>query len=190
MDARDELRLNTPDRGAKALEFETAVVGSMLLDDKCIGPLLPELDEEDFTHGPYRHLFAAMKAMFLAGRPVDPKTVCGYLRDDSKQMVYLMRQCMEVTPTAANAVYYARDLRAESRRLRRQELGYALSQEGRSRGITAALLQHRCPPLAVRPNRGPGQRQTWSRCSLPRCPARTRICRFESKGESHEDTDK
>lgn len=130
MDARDELRLNAPDRGAKALEFETAVVGSMLIDDKCIGPVLPELDEEDFCHAPYRHLFAAMKTMFLAGKPVDPKTVCGYLRDDSRQMVELMRQCMEVTPTAANAVYYARDLRAESRRLRRQELGYALSQEG------------------------------------------------------------
>lgn len=130
MDARDELRLNAPDRGAKALEFETAVVGSMLIDDKCIGPLLPELDEEDFAHGPYRHLFAAMKAMFLAGRPVDPKTVCGYLRDDSKQMVELMRQCMDLTPTAANAVYYARDLRAESRKLRRQALGYQLSQEG------------------------------------------------------------
>lgn len=130
MDARDELRLNAPDRAARALEFETAVVGSMLIDDKCIGPVLPELDEEDFCHAPYRHLFAAMKAMFLAGRPVDPKTVCGYLRDDSRQMVDLMQQCMEVTPTAANAVYYARDLRAESRRLRRQELGYALSQEG------------------------------------------------------------
>lgn len=130
MDARDELRLNTPERGAKALELETAVIGSMLIDDKCIGPVLPEIGEEDFYHAPYRHLFTAMKSMFLSGRPVDPKTVCGYLRDDSKQLVELMRQCMEVTPTAANAVYYARDLRTESRRLRRQELGYALSQEG------------------------------------------------------------
>lgn len=130
MDARNELRLNAPDRGSTARELEVAVIGSMLIDDKCIGPVLPELDEEDFSHAPYRHLFAAMKAMFLAGKPVDPKTVCGYLRDDSRQMVDLMQQCMEVTPTAANAVYYARDLRAESRRLRRQELGYALSQEG------------------------------------------------------------
>lgn len=130
MDARNELRLDAPDRGAKALEFETAIVGSMLIDDRCIGTVLPELDEEDFCHAPYRHLFAAMKTMFLAGKPVDPKTVCGYLRDDSRQMVELMQQCMEVTPTAANAVYYARDLRTESRRLRRQELGYALSQEG------------------------------------------------------------
>lgn len=130
MDARDELRLNAPDRGSTARELEVAVIGSMLLDDKCIGPVLPELGEEDFSHAPYRHLFTAMKAMFLAGKPVDPKTVCGYLRDDSRQMVELMQQCMEVTPTAANAVYYARDLRTESRRLRRQELGYALSQEG------------------------------------------------------------
>lgn len=130
MDARNELRLNAPDRGSTARELEVAVIGSMLIDDKCIGPVLPELGEEDFSHAPYRHLFTAMKAMFLAGKPVDPKTVCGYLRDDSRQMVELMRQCMEVTPTAANAVYYARDLRAESRRLRRQELGYALSQEG------------------------------------------------------------
>lgn len=130
MDARDELRLNMPERGAKALELETAVIGSMLIDDKCIGPVLPEIGEEDFYHAPYRHLFAAMKAMFLAGKPVDPKTVCGYLRDDSSQLVELMRKCMEVTPTAANAVYYSRDLRIESRRLRRQELGYALSREG------------------------------------------------------------
>lgn len=130
MDARDDLRLNAPDRGNTARELEVAVIGSMLIDDKCIGPVLPEIGEEDFFHTPYRHLFTTMKAMFLAGKPVDPKTVCGYLRDDSRQMVELMRQCMEVTPTAANAVYYARDLRTESRRLRRQELGYALSQEG------------------------------------------------------------
>jgi len=130
MDAKDELRLNAPDRGDTARDLEVAVIGSMLIDDRCIGSILPELGEEDFFHSPYRHLFAAMKSMFLSGRPVDPKTVCGYLRDDSRQMVELMRQCMEVTPTAANAVYYARDLRTESRRLRRQELGYALSQEG------------------------------------------------------------
>lgn len=130
MDAKDELLLYAPERCGAAKEYEVAVVGSMLIDDRCIGPLLPELDEEDFPHGPYRHLFAAMKAMFLAGRPVDPTTVCGYLGDDSKQMIELMRQCMELTPTAANAAVYAELLRAESRKLRRQDLGYQLSREG------------------------------------------------------------
>lgn len=130
MDARDELRLNAPDRGDTARDLEVAVIGSMLIDDRCIGSILPELGEEDFYHAPYRHLFAAMKSMFLAGRPVDPMTVCGYLRDDSRQLTELMRQCMEVTPTAANAECYAQALRTESRRLRRQELGYAISQEG------------------------------------------------------------
>lgn len=130
MDAKDELRLNAPDRGDAARKYEIAIIGSMLIDDKCIGPILPELDEEDFIHAPYRHLFSAMKAMFLSGRPVDPITVCGYLGDSSRQMEDLMRECMEMTPTAANAVYHSRYLRAESLRLRRQELGYALSQEG------------------------------------------------------------
>lgn len=130
MDARDELRLNAPDRGDTARDLEVAVIGSMLIDDRCIGSILPELGAEDFYHAPYRHLFTAMKSMFLEGRPVDPMTVCGYLRDDSRQLTELMRQCMEVTPTAANAECYAQALRTESRRLRRQELGYTLSQEG------------------------------------------------------------
>lgn len=130
MDARDELRLNTPDRGARAAEYEAAVIGSMLIDDRCIGPVLPEVEEGDFLHAPYRHLFTAMKSMFLAGQPVDPVTVSGKLGDHSRQLTELMRKCMEITPTAANVVPYCRQLREESRRLRRQELGYALSQEG------------------------------------------------------------
>lgn len=116
-------------RGERALEYEVAVIGSMLLDDRCIGPLLPEVAEDDFCHAPYRRLFTAMRDMFLAGQPVDPVTVAGFLRDDSQQLRDLMLQCMKMTPTAANAVEYAQLLRDESRRLRRQDLGYQLSQE-------------------------------------------------------------
>ena len=130
MDARNELRLDAPDRGAAALEAEVAVIGSVLFDDKCMGQILPELEEDDFFHAPYRHVFATMKTMFLSGQPVDRVTLSGKQGIDTPQMVQLLRDCWTATPTAANAVVYAQKLRAESRKLRRQELGYALSQEG------------------------------------------------------------
>lgn len=130
MDARDELLLATPDRMAQALEYEIAIIGAMLIDDRCIGPVLSELEEGAFYHALYRRLLSSIKSMFLANQSVDPVTVAGFLGDDSRQLRDLMRQCMELTPTAANVLEYARLLRAESRRLRRQELGYALSQEG------------------------------------------------------------
>lgn len=128
MDARDELCLAMPERTAHALEYEIAVIGSMLIDDRCIGPVLAELEEGHFPHAGYRQVFTAVKSMFLVGQPVDPVTVAGNL-GNSQPLRGLMRQCMELTPTAANALEYARLLRTESRRLRRQELGYALSQE-------------------------------------------------------------
>lgn len=130
MDARDELRLDAPDRSAQALEYEIAIVGAMLVDDRCIGPILPELEEDDFCHASYRRLFTTMRDIYLTGQPVDPVTVTGRLGNSSQQLLKLMRQCMELTPTAANAVEYAQLLRAESLKLRRQELGYDLSQEG------------------------------------------------------------
>lgn len=129
MGAEDALRLDTPDRTAKAREVEVAIIGSMLIDDRCIGPILPELSEEDFPHSQYRHLFAVMRDMFLAGRPVDTVTVACTLKDDSQQLRDLMFQCMELTPTAANVEIYCQELREESRKLRRQELGYQLSLE-------------------------------------------------------------
>lgn len=130
MDARNELRLDAPDRGAAALEAEVAVIGSVLFDGQCMGRILPELEEDDFLHAPYRHVFSTMKSMFLAGQPVDRVTLSGRPGIDTPQMLELLRQCEIATPTAANAVVYAQKLRAESRKLRRQELGYALSQEG------------------------------------------------------------
>ena len=87
MDARDELRLDAPDRSAQALKYEIAIVGAMLIDDRCIGPILPELEEDDFCHASYRRLFAAMRDMYLAGQPVDPVTVAGRLGDSSREMV-------------------------------------------------------------------------------------------------------
>lgn len=120
--------MDTANRGERALEYEIAIIGAMLIDDRCIGPVLSELEEVDFCHASYRQVFSAARSMFLAGQPVDPVTVSGAL-GDSQPLRDLMRQCMDLTPTAANAVEYARLLRTESRRLRRQELGYALSQE-------------------------------------------------------------
>lgn len=129
MQARDILRLEAPQRGKAALDAEIAIIGAFLIDDQCIGPALPELSEDDFIHTEYRHLFTSMRRMFLAGKPVDPVTVAGELGDNSRNLVDLMRQCMEVTPTASNTPVYCQQLREESRKLRRQELGYQLSQE-------------------------------------------------------------
>lgn len=107
----------------RCLEAQTAIIGSMLIDDTCIGAVLSEICTEDFPSGPHKTVFAAIKQLFSSGEPVDPVIVGGRL-DKSYQS--FLAQCMEVTPTAAHAKQYCEILRRESRLLQLQDLGEQL----------------------------------------------------------------
>ena len=107
----------------QALEAQTALIGSMLIDATCIGGILSAISAEDFPSGSHRTVFDCIKSLFSSGEPVDPVIVAGRL--DKAYHPFLM-QCMEVTPTAAHAKEYCKLLRENARLLRLQELGEQL----------------------------------------------------------------
>ena len=94
----------------QALDAEQAVLGSALIDSRCIPDIIGILRPEDFFLRQNREIFEVMYAMFNYSQAIDPVTVLdgmkerGYYTDQTQS--YLM-QLMEITPTAANAGRYA-----------------------------------------------------------------------------------
>ena len=93
-----------------SLEAEQAVLGSILIDSRCLTDVIGILHPEDFYLQQNQEIFATIYSMFNFSQSIDPVTVLdkmkelGYHREDSRN--YIM-QLMEITPTAANAVRYA-----------------------------------------------------------------------------------
>ena len=91
-------------------QAEQAVLGSMLIDPRCIADVIGRVRAEDFYVQTNREIFETVFAMFSFGETVDPVTVLdkmkvrGVWKESSQQ--YLL-ELMEITPTAANVLEYA-----------------------------------------------------------------------------------
>lgn len=127
-------------------EAQQSLIGSVLIDPgPVLGQVMDGLTEEDFE-GEYRTVFAAVRALWLAREPVDPVTVLAKVGDGYEPM---LRQCMQLTPTAANAGAYARLVRDGARLLAMRTAGARLAgapDEAAARAILAdaeALLADR-----------------------------------------------
>lgn len=108
------------------LNAQLGVIGSMLIDDRTVGIALQALKPEYFD-GPYRTIFEAMRGLFQRGRPVDPVTVVGVI---GKDYTDLLRQIMDLTPTAAHVKAYIADLKRQARlRLMQEAAAEILSAE-------------------------------------------------------------
>lgn len=89
---------------------EQAVVGSMLIDTRCIPEVLEKLKPDDFYIKLNRDIFETMLAMFSYGQTVDPVTVLDQMRvrgvyqENSESY---LADIMQLTPTAANVLEYA-----------------------------------------------------------------------------------
>jgi replicative DNA helicase len=98
----------------QSLEAEQAVLGSILIDSRCIADVIGILRPEDFYLPQNRQIFEAVYSMFNFSQSIDPVTVLdkmremGVYQDNSRD--YIM-QLMEITPTAANVVRYANIVR-------------------------------------------------------------------------------
>ena len=90
---------------------EQAVLGSMLIDPRCIADVIDKVRSQDFYIQQNREIFETMFAMFSYGQTIDPVTVLdqmkvrGVYKEGSSQQ-YLM-ELMQITPTAANVLEYA-----------------------------------------------------------------------------------
>ena len=99
-------------------EAEQAVLGSCLIDARCISDVISVLKEQDFYLDANRDIYATIVNMTTYGRVIDPVTVLdqmkqrGVFREESSARY--MRELMEATPTAANVMKYAHIVRDQA----------------------------------------------------------------------------
>ena len=93
---------------------QAAVLGDVLLDPNLAGKLVSQTGPEDFD-GPGRICYMALRSLFLQGGALDPITVQGALGEKYSQY---LRECLEITPTAANFSAHVDQLRSLSRQAR------------------------------------------------------------------------
>ena len=107
MAAGEELLNRQP---PQSLEAEQALLGSILIDSRCVADVISLVRPEDFLLPQNREIFEAVYSMFNFSQTIDPVTVLeklrelGYYHDKSRDYIL---QLMDITPTAANAVRYA-----------------------------------------------------------------------------------
>ena len=94
----------------QSLEAEQAVLGSILIDSRCVAEVIGIVRPEDFYQQQNREIYETVYTMFNFSETIDPVTVLDKMRelgvyhDNSRDYI---RQLMEITPTATNAVRYA-----------------------------------------------------------------------------------
>jgi len=100
-----------------SIEAEQSVLGSILIDSRCLTDIVGIVQPADFYQQQNREIFETIYTMFNFSQTIDPVTVLDKMRelgvyhDNSRD--YIM-QLMEITPTAANAVRYANIVREKA----------------------------------------------------------------------------
>ncbi len=101
----------------QSLEAEQAVLGSILIDPRCLNDVIGIVRPEDFYLQQNREIYETIYTMFNFSQTIDPVTVLdkmkelGHYQDNSKSYIL---QLMEITPTAANAERYANIVREKA----------------------------------------------------------------------------
>ena len=101
----------------QSLEAEQAVLGSILIDSRCVADVIGILKPGDFYLKQNREIYETIYTMFNFSQTIDPVTVLdkmrelGVYQDNSRDYIL---QLMEITPTAANAARYANIVREKA----------------------------------------------------------------------------
>ena len=101
-----------------SLEAEQSVLGSMLIDSRCVNDVIGMVRPDDFYLQANRDIYETIYEMFSYSQVIDPVTVLDKMRergvyDEQNSTKYIM-QLMEITPTAANVKQYAQIVRDKS----------------------------------------------------------------------------
>ena len=97
-----------------SLEAEQSVLGSILIDSRCVADVIGVVKPDDFYMQSNKEIYETIYTMFNYSETIDPVTVLdkmrelGFYNDGSLEYI---KQLMEITPTAANAVRYANIVR-------------------------------------------------------------------------------
>ena len=90
-------------------QAEQAVIGSMLIDPRCIAEVVKKLRADEFYVRANRDVYETVLAMFSYGQTVDPVTVIDQMKVrgvyDENVPAYLA-EIMRITPTSANVMEY------------------------------------------------------------------------------------
>ncbi len=92
------------------MDAEHAVLGSMLIDPRCVPEVIEKLHPEDFYLRQNREIYETIYSMFNYSLTIDPVTVLEHMRQNGfyveGQSREYMFQLMDATPTAANVGDY------------------------------------------------------------------------------------
>ena len=128
-----------------SVEAEQAVLGSILIDSRCLTDLVGIVEPKDFYLEQNREIYQTIYQMFNFSQSIDPVTVLDKMResgvyhDNSRDYVL---QLMEVTPTAANAVRYANIVKDKAMLRALSDASTDISQMvSEQKGTTAEILE-------------------------------------------------
>ena len=93
-----------------SVEAEQAVLGSMLIDSRCVPEVIDQLRPDDFYLRHNREIYESIYSMFNYSMTIDPVTVLENMKkngtyDEANSRGYVL-QLMDATPTAANVKEY------------------------------------------------------------------------------------
>ena len=91
-------------------QAEQAVIGSMLIDPRCIPEVLEKLKADEFYIKRNKDIYETVYAMFAYGQTIDPVTVLDQMKVRGvyeEGMESYMAEVMRMTPTASNVMEYA-----------------------------------------------------------------------------------
>ena len=104
-----------------AMLAQQSVIGSMLIDERCVPVVFQRLRPEDFTEPRCRHICEGIYRLFLESKPIDAITVTGAIRDGTGYIPFLT-EVAELTPSAANVEAYTEQVLEAARMYRFREL--------------------------------------------------------------------
>jgi replicative DNA helicase len=122
-------------------EAEQAVIGSMLLEPRCVGDVVEQLDRDDFYLSAHQDIYDAVHAMFVKNEPLDPVTLMGKMRelgtfDEQSTSAYIGR-LLDLTPTAAHVKHYTGLIRQTSLLRKLDTAASDISVQAREPGMQA-----------------------------------------------------
>ncbi|MFN8309281.1 MAG: replicative DNA helicase [Chitinophagales bacterium] len=96
----------------QARDFEEAVLGAVMIEDKAVDDVIDILHEESFYVEAHQKIFRAIRMLYSAEAPIDLLTVCEQLKKnghlDEVGGAYAIAQLTNKVGSAANVEYHAR----------------------------------------------------------------------------------
>ena len=94
----------------QSLEAEQSVLGSMLIDERCVQDVIGLLLPDDFYLQQNRDIYETIYTMFNFSQHIDPVTVLDKMKErgvyDEAHSYDYIAQLLQITPTAANVKQY------------------------------------------------------------------------------------